>query len=116
MNVGAKWAELVTLMPKFAKRSCVRIFRSERTQSTPFDQKLMFWVVSHRLCKMGRTGTMNANVREMKLRLNFSQGTHPVQSTGPETLVLGHFKPFCYCMKVGAKLAKLLPITYMFAK
>ena len=38
-KLGAKWAELVQ---KFVPRSCVGIFRNERTQSTPFHPKLMF--------------------------------------------------------------------------
>jgi hypothetical protein len=35
-------AELVPLSHKFAQKSRVRIFCNERTQSTPFDTKLMF--------------------------------------------------------------------------
>jgi hypothetical protein len=65
-KVGAKRAKLVTLMDKFAKQSCVGIFRNERTRSTPFDTKLMFWVVSHESrCKKGpnwchlRTSSLN---------------------------------------------------------
>jgi hypothetical protein len=42
-KVDAKLAELVPLMPKFAKQSRVRIIRNERTRSTPLDPKLMFW-------------------------------------------------------------------------
>ena len=38
-NLGAKWAELVQ---KFVPRSRIRIFRNERTRSTPLDPKLMF--------------------------------------------------------------------------
>jgi hypothetical protein len=45
-KVDAKQSELAPLMPKSAKRSCVEIFRSERTRSTPLDPKLMFWGVS----------------------------------------------------------------------
>ena len=37
-----KWANLVQLMQKFVPRSRVRIFRNERTRSTPVDPKLMF--------------------------------------------------------------------------
>jgi hypothetical protein len=51
MKVDAKQAELVPLSHKFAKQICVGIFRNERTRSTPFDPKLMFWGVS------GRFGT-----------------------------------------------------------
>jgi hypothetical protein len=42
MKVDAKLAELVPLTHKFAKQSRVRIFRNERTQSSPLDTKLMF--------------------------------------------------------------------------
>jgi hypothetical protein len=48
MKVDAKLAELVALTHKFARRSCVGIFRNERTQSTPLDPKLMFFVISQR--------------------------------------------------------------------
>jgi hypothetical protein len=41
-KVGAKMAELVLLTHNFAKRSCIGIFRNERTRSTPLDPKLMF--------------------------------------------------------------------------
>jgi hypothetical protein len=48
MNVDAKLAEMATLTHKFAERSCVKIFRSECTRSTPFDPQLMFRGVSDR--------------------------------------------------------------------
>jgi hypothetical protein len=41
-------AELVPLLHKFAEQGRVKIFRNERTRSTPFDPKLMFWGVSDR--------------------------------------------------------------------
>ena len=41
-ELGAKRAELVQ---KFVPQSRVRIFCNERTRSTPFDPKLMFWCV-----------------------------------------------------------------------
>jgi hypothetical protein len=47
-KVDAKLAELVPLTHKFAKQSRVRIFRNERTRSTPLDPKLMFLAVSDR--------------------------------------------------------------------
>ena len=46
MKLGAKLAEMVQLMQKFAPQSCVRIFRNECTRSTPLDTKLMFCFVS----------------------------------------------------------------------
>jgi hypothetical protein len=48
LNFGAKWAELVPLMHKFVQQSHVVIFHDERTRSTPFVSKLMFWGVSDR--------------------------------------------------------------------
>ena len=47
---GAKRAELVQ---KFVPRSLVRIFRNERTRSTPLDPKLTFWCVSFYLGAFG---------------------------------------------------------------
>jgi hypothetical protein len=44
-NFKAKQDELVRLMHKIVQRSRVGIFRNERTQSTPFERKLMFWGV-----------------------------------------------------------------------
>jgi hypothetical protein len=48
MKVDAKLAELMPLTHKFAKESRVRIFRNERTRSTPLDAKLIFWGVPYR--------------------------------------------------------------------
>jgi hypothetical protein len=68
-KVNAKLAELVPLSHKFNKQSRVGIFCNERTRSTPFDQKLMFWGVSDRFVtarksmQTGRTSAMNAQVR-----------------------------------------------------
>ena len=50
MILASKWAELVQ---KFVPRSRVRIFRNERTRSTPLDPKLMFWCLSYRLGAFG---------------------------------------------------------------
>jgi hypothetical protein len=44
-NFSAKQAEPVPLMHKFVEQSRVENFRNERTRSTPFDPKLMFWGV-----------------------------------------------------------------------
>jgi hypothetical protein len=45
-KVDAKLDEQVPLRHKFAKGSCFEIFRNERTWSTPWDPKLIFWTVS----------------------------------------------------------------------
>jgi len=73
------------LEQKFVPRSRVRIFRNERTRSTPLNYKLTFWCVSYysgafgtlwlpykTQCKTGRSG---AKVRAMKSFRNFSQQT-----------------------------------------
>jgi hypothetical protein len=44
-KVDAKLAELVPLSHKLDNRGRARIFRNERTLSTPLDPKLMFWGV-----------------------------------------------------------------------
>ena len=75
-KLGAERAELVQ---KFEPRSRVRIFRNERTRSTP--SKLTFWCISYLLgafrtvwlpyetrCKTSRT---SAKVRATKLCRNF---------------------------------------------
>ena len=43
MQNGAK---LVQFVQKFVQRSRIGIFRNERTRSTPFDPKLIFWCFS----------------------------------------------------------------------
>jgi len=89
-KLGAKRAKLVQ---KFVPRGRVRIFRNERTRSTPLDPKLMFWCVSYYLGAFGtvwlpyetrcKTGRTSAKVRATKSRRNFSQQTHPILSIGP---------------------------------
>ena len=49
-TLSSKRAKLVQ---KFVPRSGVRIFRNERTRSTPVDSKLMFWCVSYYLGAFG---------------------------------------------------------------
>ena len=44
-KLGAKRVELVQLMKKFVPRNRFRVFRNERTRSTPLDAKLMNWCV-----------------------------------------------------------------------
>ena len=78
---------------KFVPPSCVRIFRNERTRSTPFGPKLTFPCISYHLgafrtiwlsyetrCKTGRT---SAKVCATKSRQNFSQRTHPIHPIRP---------------------------------
>src|SRR6185437_7942523 len=89
-KLGATRAELVQ---KFVPRSCVGIFRNERTRSMPLDPKLTIWCISYYLgahgsvwlpyktrCKTGRT---SVKVRATKSRRNFLQLTHPMHPIGP---------------------------------
>ena len=46
----------VKLVEKFVTRSRVRIFRNERTRSTPMDPKLIFLCVSYYLVQLGLFG------------------------------------------------------------
>ena len=89
-KLGGKRAEL---MQMFVPRSRVRIFRNERTRSTPFVPKLTFWCISYHLGVFGtvwlpyetrwKTGRTTAKVRATKSRRNFSQRTHLIDSIGP---------------------------------
>ena len=81
-------------MQKFVPRGRVRIFRNERTRSTPLDHKLMFWCVSYYLGAFGtvwlpyktrcKTGRTSAKVRATNLRRNFSQRTRPIHPLDPK--------------------------------
>jgi hypothetical protein len=83
-KLAAKRAKLVQLMQKFVQRCLVRIFRNERSQSTPLEPKLMVWCISFHLCafgtisllhgtryKMGQLGAINAGVRAKKVSSEF---------------------------------------------
>ena len=75
-KLAAKRAKLVQLMQMFMPRCRTRIFRIERSRSTPLDPKLMFWCVffyvgafgtilllHETYCETHQTGTINAKVR-----------------------------------------------------
>ena len=89
-TLSSKRAKLVQ---KFVPRSRIRIFRNERTRSTPLDSKLTFWCVSYysgafgtlwlpykTRCKTGRSGV---KVRAMQSCRNVSQRTDPFHPIGP---------------------------------
>jgi len=88
-KLDAKRAELVQ---NFVPRSRVRIFRNERTRSTPLDPKLTFWCISYYLGAFGilwlpyetrcTTSRTSAKVGATKSRRNFSQRTHPIHPIG----------------------------------
>jgi hypothetical protein len=109
----------IAINAKLALRSCVGIFRNERTRSTQLDPKLMFRTISllhESRCKTGRTGAINAQVRLTNLRRNFSQRMRLFLYIWPKTHVLGRFRPFRYYTKVDTNLAELALLTPKFAK
>ena len=93
-KLGAKRSKLVQ---KFVPRSRFRIFRNERTRSTPLDPKLKFWFVLYYLGAFGsiwlpyetrcKTGRTSAKVRDTKSSHYFSQRTHLVQKFVPQSRV-----------------------------
>ena len=89
-KLGAKRAELVQ---KLVPRSCVSIFRNERTRCTPLDPKLIFWCDSYYLGAFGtvwlpyetrfKIGRTRAKVRATKSHRKFSQRAHLIYPIGP---------------------------------
>jgi hypothetical protein len=121
MKVDAKLAERVLLTHKFAKQSRVRIFRNDRTRSTPLDPKLMFWggsdrFVAARKLMQNWPNCCHYRTSTNKVAPEFSQRTHPIHSIGPKTHILGRFGPFRCSTKFDAKLTKQVPLTHKFAK
>jgi hypothetical protein len=108
--------------PQVCETKSHRNFRNERTRSTPFNPKLMFWGVSDRFviartwCKTCQIGGINAQVRGTKSHQNFSQRTHRIHPIGPQTNVLGRFGPFRYYTNFGAKRVEPEQLMHKFVK
>ena len=76
------WSKTGRTSAKVRAQSRVRIFRKERTRSTPLDPKLTFWCISFHLGTFGavwlpyetrcKTGRTSAKVRATKSRRNCS--------------------------------------------
>jgi hypothetical protein len=121
-KIDAKRAELVPFAKKFTKRSCVAIFHNERMQSTPFDQKLMFWGVSHyfdtirQLIQNGSNWSISKQVRQTKLCRNFSKRTHLKHYIWRKTHLLGCFTAFCYCTTIDPKRAEQVQVANKLAR
>jgi hypothetical protein len=67
-------------------------------------------------CKTGRTSAINAQVRAMKSCRNFSLRTHPIHPIGPQTHILGCFRPFRYCTNFSAKHVELVRLMHKFVQ
>ena len=133
-KLGAERAELGQLMQKLVPWSHIGIFRNERSRSTKFDTKLMFWCISYRLgafgiallwkstqCKMGWIGAINAKVCATKSLRNFSKPLHPIHPIGPLNSCFGafhsarvHLGMFRYVSKLIAKRAEVVQLMQKF--
>ena len=92
-KLGAQWTEVVQ---KYVPRSCVGIFRNERTRSTPLDPKLTFWCILYYLGAFGtvwlpyetrcNTGRTSAKVCATKPRRNFLQRMHLIHPIDPKLM------------------------------
>ena len=84
-KLGAKRIELVQLMKKFVPRNRIRVFRNERTRSTPLDTKLLFWCLLYCLSEFGtvswtyesrcKTNQTSAKVRSTKFHREHTRST-----------------------------------------
>ena len=81
MKLGSKWAELVRLMQKFVPRRHIRIFRNERTRSTPFDPNLMFYCV---LWCLGASGIISSPYETW---LKWAELVQSVQKIVPQSCI-----------------------------
>ena len=99
-KLGAKRTELVQ---KFMPRSRVRIFRNERTQSTPLDPKLIFCVIHTIWVLLGlfvchtNLGAKRAELVqkfENEVASEFFAPNAPIHPIGPQTDLLVHFVLF----------------------
>ena len=113
-----KTAELVQ---KLVPRCHDRIFRNERTRSTPLDHKLTFWFILYYLGAFGtvwlpyetrcNTGRTSAKIRATKSRRNFSNERTRSTPLDPKLMFWCfsyhwvHSRPFGSLTKIGAKRA-----------
>ena len=120
-------------MQKFVQRCLVRIFRNERSRSTPLDPKLMVWFVSFRLgalepfryCKklaakhtklveLMQKFVPRCLVRFFRNERSRSTPLDPKLIFGAFLSVWVHLEPFHYCTKLCAKWANLVQLMQEF--
>ena len=97
ISLGSNAVDRVRSLRKILTRLRGRIFRNERTRSTPLDSKLMFWIISYYLGAFGtiwlpyrtrcKTGRTSAKVRATKTRQSFSRRTHSIQPIVPKHML-----------------------------
>jgi hypothetical protein len=125
----AKCAKLVQLMQKFVPRCLVRIFRNERSRSTPLDPKLMFLWVSFRLPHLGPfcyctkltakcpklVQLMQKFVPRCLVRIFLQRTlTTLISCFGAFLSFWVHLGPFRYYTKLATKRAKLVQLMQKF--
>ena len=121
------------LIKKFVQWCLVRIFRNERSRSTPLDPKLMFWCVSFRLGAFGLFHYCTKPAAKRAKLVQLMQKFRPwclvrifcnerSRSTllDPKLMfwcvffIRVHFEPFRNYTKLGAKHAKLVQLMQKF--
>ena len=117
-------AKLVELVQKFVPRSRIGIFRDERTRSTPYDPKLMFWCVLYHLGAFGtvrmpyetrgKTGrTCKSSCHEVVSEFFATNPLDPLHWTLNSCfvtfcIILVHLQPFGCLAKLEAKRSELV--------
>ena len=117
-------AKLVELVQKCVPRSRIGIFRDERTRSTPYDPKLMFWCVSYYLGAFGtvrmpyetrgKTGrTCKSSCHEVASEFFATNPLDPLHCSlnscfGAFRTVWVFLRPFGCLTKLGAKRSELV--------
>ena len=112
-------------MQNFVPRSRVGIFHNERTRSTPFNPKLMFWCISYHLGHLGPFGCLTKLVAKRpelvqkfvpRNRVGIFQNERTRSTPLDPKLMFWcvfhtiwvHSGPFGYLTKLGAKRAELV--------
>jgi len=120
---------------KFRPRCLVRIFGNEHSQSTLLDPKLMFWCVSFHsdvfwtVSLLHETWCKSAKLVQLMQKFVPWYLIRIFATNAPDThhwtlnscfgaflSVWGHLEPFCYCMKLAAKRAKLVQVMQKFVR
>ena len=125
---------MVELMHKFVAWSRIGIFCNERTWSTQSDPKLLFLCVLKCLgafgivfllhetwCRIGWTGTINAQVRAMKSPWIFFATKTPNPPNWTQNACFGSFRSisvhlamFVYYTELGVKWVELVQLMHKF--
>jgi hypothetical protein len=120
-NFAAKLVEMAKLTHKFAKRSCVEIYRNAHLihsigPTTHVLGSFRLFCYYTKIDAKQAELVPSTHVRSTKLRRKILQRTQLLHSVGPKTHVLGHSGPFRYYTNVDAKLAEMATLTHKFTE